>query len=142
VARAVKHLVPIDFSPCSEKALDYAVRFRPRGRGELLLVHALAEPALMVPVPVRGEYYRALEREVKARLLTLARRKKLAGKCRVKVIRAGDAASAIADEAKKSRARMIIMGSHGRTGLGRWILGSVTERTLRHAQCPVLVVKS
>jgi nucleotide-binding universal stress UspA family protein len=52
-----------------------------------------------------------------------------------------DPACAIADQAKKSRAAMIIMGSHGRSGLQRLMLGSVAERTLRYVDCPVLIVK-
>ncbi len=47
----------------------------------------------------------------------------------------------IADLARRSRASMIIMGSHGRTGLQRLMLGSIAERTLRYAKCPVLIVK-
>jgi nucleotide-binding universal stress UspA family protein len=47
----------------------------------------------------------------------------------------------IVNQAKKARAAMIIMGSHGRTGLKRLVVGSVAERTLRYARCPVLIVK-
>jgi nucleotide-binding universal stress UspA family protein len=47
----------------------------------------------------------------------------------------------IAAVAKKSRAAMIVMGSHGKTGFQRFMLGSVAERTLRYAHCPVLIVK-
>jgi nucleotide-binding universal stress UspA family protein len=43
--------------------------------------------------------------------------------------------------AKKLKASMIVMGSHGRTGVSRLMLGSVAERTLRYAECPVLIVK-
>jgi nucleotide-binding universal stress UspA family protein len=50
-------------------------------------------------------------------------------------------AEVIARQAKKLHASMIIMGSHGRTGLQRLLLGSVAERTLRLAGCPVLIVK-
>jgi nucleotide-binding universal stress UspA family protein len=53
----------------------------------------------------------------------------------------GDTAWTITDFAKKWRATMIIMGSRGRRGLQRLMFGSVAERTLRYAECPVLVVK-
>ena len=56
-------------------------------------------------------------------------------------VRGTDVALAIKAEAKKSRASMIIMGSQGRAGLGRLMLGSVAERTLRYVRCPVLIVK-
>ena len=55
--------------------------------------------------------------------------------------RGADFADVIVRHAKKLRASMIIMGSHGRTGLRRLLLGSVAERTLRYAKCPVLIVK-
>lgn len=55
---------------------------------------------------------------------------------------AGDPGREIADFAESVRADMIIMPSHGRTGLTRWLLGSVAERVLRLAHCPVLVLRS
>ena len=57
-------------------------------------------------------------------------------------IEEGDAADAICREAKKVGADAIVVGSHGRTGLKRLFLGSVSERVVRHAPCPVLVVPS
>lgn len=60
---------------------------------------------------------------------------------RCTILLAEDTARAIARQARKSRAAMIIMASHGRTGLQRLLLGSVAERTLRYAECPVLIVK-
>jgi nucleotide-binding universal stress UspA family protein len=57
------------------------------------------------------------------------------------VARGTNFADVIAKQAKKLRAAMIVMGSHGRTGLQRFLLGSVAERTLRYADCPVLIVK-
>ena len=52
-----------------------------------------------------------------------------------------NSADIIARQAKKLRVAMIVMGSHGRTGLQRLLLGSVAERTLRYTDCPVLIVK-
>ncbi|OGQ54809.1 MAG: hypothetical protein A2W66_12895 [Deltaproteobacteria bacterium RIFCSPLOWO2_02_56_12] len=63
------------------------------------------------------------------------------GQCRSMLIRGVDPGRTIADLARRSRASMIIMGSHGRTGLQRLMLGSIAERTLRYAKCPVLIVK-
>jgi nucleotide-binding universal stress UspA family protein len=57
------------------------------------------------------------------------------------VARGVNFAEIIAQQARKLRATMIIMGSHGRTGLQRFLIGSVAERTLRYARCPVLIVK-
>jgi nucleotide-binding universal stress UspA family protein len=72
----------------------------------------------------------------------LVRKKKLKPRSYQSVIvKRGDPAQVIANQAKKTRAQMIVMGSHGRTGLRRLVLGSVAERTLRYAGCPVLIVK-
>jgi nucleotide-binding universal stress UspA family protein len=72
----------------------------------------------------------------------LPKRKKLKPEdCRFIVARGTNFADVIAKQAKKLRAAMIVMGSHGRTGLQRFLLGSVAERTLRYADCPVLIVK-
>lgn len=57
------------------------------------------------------------------------------------VVKEGDAYKSIVDIAEKQKADAIIMGSHGRTGLKRLLMGSVTERVIGHSPCPVLVVK-
>jgi len=57
------------------------------------------------------------------------------------IIETGDAADAICQTAKQLGVDVIIVGSHGRTGLGRLFLGSVSEHVVRHAPCPVLVVR-
>jgi nucleotide-binding universal stress UspA family protein len=58
------------------------------------------------------------------------------------IVREGDAYKVIVNIAKKQKANAVIMGSHGRTGLKRLLMGSVTERVIGHAPCPVLVVKA
>jgi nucleotide-binding universal stress UspA family protein len=57
-------------------------------------------------------------------------------------LRVGDEAAEIVDVAKEAGCDLIVMGTHGRTGLGRLLMGSVAEQVLRHASCPVLTVKS
>jgi nucleotide-binding universal stress UspA family protein len=142
MAAAKTYLVPLDFSKCSEKALTHAVRLARENRGKLLLVHVITEPASMVPVQFREDYFNALEKEALQLGRRSAGRHKLkADNYRFVALRGGDAARLIAGQAKKSRVSMIVMGSHGRTGLGRLILGSVAEKTLRYADCPVLIVK-
>jgi universal stress protein A len=54
----------------------------------------------------------------------------------------GTAYKTIVEIAAQEKANLIVMGSHGRTGLSRLLMGSVTERVIGHAPCPVLVVKS
>ena len=57
-------------------------------------------------------------------------------------VRDGDAAEEILREAEEAKANLIVIGTHGRTGLGRLLMGSVAEAVLRRARCPVLTVKS
>lgn len=142
------YLVPLDFSKASEDALDHAITLSREHKGQLLLVHVISDSALMMPghdagaAAVLMDYYRVAEREAQQGLKKLVQRKRLKpGQFRSILIRGGDPARGIADQARKSRASMIIMGSHGRTGLKRLMLGSVAERTLRYARCPVLIVK-
>jgi universal stress protein A len=80
------------------------------------------------------------------KLLKLAQKalgKAVAAKVKAKVeVHVGDAYEMIVDIAKKKKADVIVMGSHGRTGLTRLLMGSVTSRVIGHAPCSVLVVKA
>lgn len=88
------------------------------------------------------EVEKAQREEAQRQMENLIRKKKLKpGTFRSMIIRRGDPARVIANQANKARASMIVMGSHGRTGLKRLVLGSVAERTLRYARCPVLIIK-
>lgn len=135
-------LVPVDFSKSSEVALDYAMGLARETRSQLLLVHVVTDQPTMVPLPLRDEFFAELDMEARDSIKKLAGRKKLdAKKYRFVALQGNDAAQMIADQAKKSRVAMIVMGSHGRTGVQRLVLGSVAEKTLRYADCPVLIVK-
>lgn len=142
MAASKTYLVPVDFSKGSELALNKAVKLARENKGKLLLVHVIST-TLAFPLEVGfGDIFEAMEKDARERMKRLVRRKGLKpGQCRSVLIRGVDAALLIADLARKSRASMIIMGSHGRTGLQRLMLGSVAERTLRYAKCPVLIVK-
>jgi len=140
---AKKYLVPIDFSTIAAKALHYAAQLAEKSRGSSLLVlHVITEPASHVPFYLRKQFYAELEQSARKRISSLLKRKPATRvKCAIVVVRAADAAGAIAREAKKSRAAMIVMGSHGRKGLKRLLLGSVAEKTAGSAACPVLIIK-
>lgn len=143
MAASKTYLVPIDFSKTAQKALAHAVRLARDHQAKLLLVHVITESSAMVPFPVRDDYFDSLEKEAQAYIKKLVKRHHLAPKKhRVVLLRGANAAQLIADQAKKSRVAMIIMGSHGHTGMSRLILGSVAEQTLRQATCPVLIVKN
>jgi nucleotide-binding universal stress UspA family protein len=142
MAKVKTYLVPVDFSKGSEAALGHAIAMARENNARIILLHVI--PAAMV-YPSEGtafDFYGLLERDARENFTKLMRRKKLQPKqFRVVLERGVNPAEIIARQAKKLKAAMIIMGSHGRTGLQRFILGSVAERTIRYSDCPVLIVK-
>jgi nucleotide-binding universal stress UspA family protein len=141
---AKNYLVPVDFSKSSLAALRYAARLaKESGNGLLTLVHVITESTAPVPLYIRENFLETVERETRQKFDKLLKKKNLRSlKCRVIIVQASDAANAVAEEAKKRRASMIVMGTEGRTGLNRFVSGSVAEKTVRYAPCPVLIVKS
>ena len=142
MAASRTYLVPVDFSKSSEIALNQAIKMARENRGKLLLVHVISAT---FAYPLEGGFsdiFEALEKNARESMKKLFQRKRLKpARDRSILITGLDPAQAIVSQAKKSRASMIIMGSHGRTGLQKFLLGSVAERTLRYAHCPVLIVK-
>ena len=137
-----KYLVPIDFSKGSEVALDYALAMARQNKARLTLLHVIPAALVYPSEGTRFDLYSLLERDAREDFARLLKRKKLsAGEAQIQLMRGANPAEIIARQAKKLHATMIIMGSHGRTGLQRLLLGSVAERTLRLAACPVLIVK-
>jgi nucleotide-binding universal stress UspA family protein len=131
-------LFPTDFSPASEAALDYAISLARDANAKLLLLH-IAEP-----LPVYGDvpYYGVPEpdkAELERRLHAVSVDTRLRVERRLV---AGYPAEQILAEAAKDAVDMIVMGTHGRTGLTRLLMGSVAERVVRGATCPVLAVKT
>jgi nucleotide-binding universal stress UspA family protein len=141
-APAKKILVPVDFSKVSEVALKSAKEIAKAEKESLVLVNVATDTDRLVPFYLRQEYQQGLFEESQARVKKLAQRLGIGPRrYELSFIRAPDAAVAIAKEAKKFRVSMIVMGSHGRTGLKQLVLGSVAAKTLRYASCPVLVLK-
>jgi nucleotide-binding universal stress UspA family protein len=142
MATANTYLVPLDFSRGSLRAFDYALSLARERNGKLVALHVAPAEMIYPPTGGRFDFYALLERDARENFSRLAKRKKLKPEeCRFIVARGTDFAEVIARQAKKLRVAMIVMGSHGRTGLQRLLLGSVAERTLRYADCPVLIVK-
>jgi nucleotide-binding universal stress UspA family protein len=136
------YLVPIDFSRGSELALDYARGLARERKGKLIALHVIPAEIIYTPVAGRFDLYAFLERDAREGFRKLAKRKRLKPEdCRLVLVRSANFGETIARQAKRLRATMIVMGSHGRSGLQRFLLGSVAERTLRYAGCPVLIVK-
>jgi len=139
-------LVPVDFSGDSLNALAYARDFAKPFGAELLILSVVepiyyATPADMyVPSPnvamMLDEQRRSAEQQLQ-RIGADLKKRRQRFRTAVKV---GSAAQVIVDTAKKG-ADMIIMATHGRTGLAHMLMGSVAEKVVRTAACPVLTVR-
>jgi nucleotide-binding universal stress UspA family protein len=104
------------------------------------VVHVLPEAAMMDPDPVWIE----IDNANRAERTTEVLRQRLSGEKYEQVqieIEFGDPGYRIADFAQRVAAELIVIPSHGRTGLGRMLLGSVAERVIRLSHCPVLVLR-
>ncbi len=134
-----KILVATDGSRYSEAAVEKAINFAGSYGGELVI-----ESIVDVPAEFYGEAPEAWDNLVtKAKSFVEAARQKAetAGVKAQGIVKETETWQAIIDLAKEKSADTIIMGSHGRTGLKRLLMGSVTEKVIGHAPCPVLIVK-
>jgi nucleotide-binding universal stress UspA family protein len=134
-----KILVPVDFSDCSNKALVYATALAKQFEAELTLMHVVeiypGPPELILPEP---NLYASQCGRKNLEVLRLAVGH--AAPCEV-LLRTGVPHSEITLAAKELESDLIILSTHGHTGVARVILGSTAERVVRHAPCPVLVVR-
>lgn len=134
-----KILVPLDGSKLAEAALEVAVKALNPG-GELVLCRILVSDPLLGWEPVPFESM--LEKEKAAAgdyLDSVADNLKVAVR---KVVRHGPVPDGVMEIAEEEKVDMIVLSSHGRSGAARWFLGSVAERVVRGAACPVLVCKT
>lgn len=138
-------VVPVDFSPSSQQAVDYAVDLARQYGAELHLLHVLLDLDAIAAEP--GVAFAPVD-EWMPQLVKLAE-KKLAdlkasvssGLTTVTAVRDGSPGSEVVRYATDVKADLIVMSTHGRTGLKHILLGSVAENVIRHAACPVLVVR-
>jgi len=137
-------LVPIDFSAPSKKALDYAVPFAEQFGAKLTLLHVVepvASPDFANSFPLMMENDKVMA-ACKAQLQSLVNQKTIDPKLVEKtLVRQGRAFHEIADAARTLKTDLIIISTHCYTGLKHALLGSTAERVVRHAPCPVLVVR-
>ncbi len=139
-------VVPTDFSDCSRAAWTEAQRLARAFGSELILVHVLVEPAPFSGAPfglgVGREFYDAIRRWADGELQRWIEPAKAAGLAARGEMRTGVAHREIVDLATDERADLIVIGTHGRGGVDRALLGSVADRVLRVAPCPVLAVRA
>lgn len=140
-------LLPTDFSECANYALSYASEFAREAKAAIICVHVI-EPVVPTvgysgvtePLPM-ADISEQLEESAERELPKIAQHEECTGLAVEEVIVHGDAASEIVRVARERQVDLIVISSHGRTGLGRILFGSTAEQVVRHAPCPVLVVK-
>lgn len=137
-------LVPLDFSMPSRTALDAAVAFARRFKAKLTLLHVvepIATPNFAASIPLVMEN----DQVMAAAKNHLANAVKEAGISKNTVgqvlVRFGSAFHEITDAARTLKVDLILLSTHGHTGLKHALLGSTAERVVRHAPCPVFVVR-
>ncbi len=138
-----KILVAVDGSPFAARAAEVAAELANDLGAQLALVHAV-DPAVVAYAPEggvpAGELIAAAEREGR-QLLADFRERTSAQRPPFAFLEQGSPAAEIVRTAQTWAADLIVIGSHGRKGLERALLGSVAEAVVRHATCPVLVVR-
>lgn len=131
-----KILVGYDGTGFSDAALSQAIDLAKEGRARLFIVAAVERILDLSP-----EYELELVGKAQAQLRRAAAKAEDAGvEFTTEVVDAESAFEGLVNQAEKSGADLIVLGSHGRTGLRRLLMGSTTERVIGHAPCSVLVV--
>ncbi len=143
----MKILLAVDDSPYSEEAVRTLIA-RPWPRGAVVRVLTAVEkfvpPAAALWYDAGGDLERARETVKQNAEQTTERAAEVlrpSGLSVETVVRDGDPRSVIVDEAKEWSADLVIVGSHGYTGIKRWLLGSVAQAVVSHAPCSVEVVR-
>jgi len=132
-------LFATDFSPASQKAFEFAAAIARDYKARVIVIHVL-EPVNMgfsefaAYIGPEEDREQALEllRTTKAASPSIATEYRLLD---------GDPASVIVETAEETAADLIVMGTHGRSGLTRFVMGSVAEHVLRRSPCPVMTIR-
>jgi nucleotide-binding universal stress UspA family protein len=138
-------LIAIDFSESSDYAFDYALTLARQFQSELTVMHVINEP-----VDLRGFYVPHISFEQLEKEIEEGAGKMMEKFCQEKMgdftnyttaLVTGIPYEEIIRKAEESRASLIVLGTHGRTGIDHLIFGSTAERVVRSAACPVLTIR-
>ena len=134
-------VVPYDFSAAADDVVDIALGLvsHPDNVRVVHVLHVMPDmnpslPGYVWSAADEPERKRRVEGEIRNKLVGAGKEVEIA-------VRTGDPGHEIVDYAEEVSAGVILIPSHGRTGIARVLLGSVTERVVRHAHCPVMVIK-
>jgi universal stress protein A len=147
VPTVTRVLVPIDFSPSARAALEYGTFVAGRFAAELHVLHVWEPPGYvgpdalaLLPIAPGKPGWEQTRAEVLREVDQFLGRGARPGKLDVRV-EAGEPSDTILQIARQGGVDLIVMGTHGRTGLSRLLIGSVAEAVLRRSTCPVLTIR-
>jgi nucleotide-binding universal stress UspA family protein len=138
-------LFPTDLSDAAAEAQLYACAMAEQFGAELHVLSVIQDVSLVSPDPnmpwvIPANNLQEIQESLEQALAEIPDPAWAAGKSVVRVLRTGVPVAEIVDYAKEQAIDLIVLGTHGRTGLARALLGSVAEKVIRKAPCPVLAV--
>ena len=135
--------MPTDFGESAARAIEVAIDMATRYQGEVTLFHAWEVPTYSYAGLEVGNMglVSAVEEDVRQKLTDLLRSVRSRIPIATATLRSGSAWRAILSMIEEDNPDLVVMGTHGRRGLGRSLLGSVAEMVVRVAPCPVLVIR-
>ena len=141
----VKHiLVPVDFSESTDHIVEWAAHLAEEHESRMTLLHAYHLPVefqQLEGAALPADFWMSVKRESEAKLEALAARLREQGREVDTAACDGYAASVIVDEAANREVDLVVIGTHGLSGIKHLLLGSIAERVVQKAPCPVLTVK-
>jgi universal stress protein A len=146
MARIRRLVHPTDFSPASGPAFRKAVAVAKENKATLLIVHVLPTLPMVADAYMAASAYdemlRAQRRQAEKTMDRFVKRARAAGvRATAHIVDFGAVSDAIVRFAKRQRADLIVIGTHGYGALAKILLGSVAERVIAHASCPVMTIR-
>jgi nucleotide-binding universal stress UspA family protein len=138
-------LVPVDFSDHTPALLDWSIHLAAEHGSRIVLLHAYHLPVEFQQLEgayLPPDFWTSVKTEAQEQLGQLAESVRARGIEVETVVCEGYAATAIIEEAERREADLIVIGTHGLSGLKHLLLGSIAERVVQKAPCPVLTVKT
>jgi nucleotide-binding universal stress UspA family protein len=144
--RYKKIIIPIDGSGWSERAIPHAIDIARNNNSELILLHVFKPPAQEyigeIALAGQDEQLMALRDEIKQHLMAIRnniRAEKI--NVRVQFIEGTGVAGIICDYINDEGADLVVMSSHGHTGVTRWLFGSIAQKVMQGVSVPVLLIR-
>lgn len=134
-------LVPLDGSTLSEAVLPHAQNLAQTTGAELVLLHVIVTPVEKFSVPLTLADIQKIEAESKLYLKSVCSKLEKENLRVTFLVREGSVAETILEVAASMEADAIAMSTHGRTGVKRWLLGSVADKVVRMSPLPVLLIR-